>query len=356
MEGRPNQAQNPTTGFVVLRVRGDGEMVGTSNDVRWGMIGCGSVAETKSAPSYQQAAGSTLIAVSSRRPEAARAYALRHGVELVFDNAAELICSPAVDAVYIATPPASHLHYALQVARAGKPCCVEKPVAMSHEEALAMVAAFERAGQPLFVAYYRRSLPRFNMVRDWLRDDAIGSVRHVNWTLARTPTPRDIAGQGGWRTQSESAPRGYFDDLACHGLDLLDYLIGPIGDAAGFHTNQSGLYEVPDAFVASWLHECGATGAATWSFASPFRHDHMIITGAKGEIELSVFNDGEIRLKTDLLTQIEVVENPSPIQLCHVEKMNACLRGGIAHPSTGQSAARTARVMDAISADKKGRM
>ena len=328
-------------------------MIKTCNEVRWGMIGCGSVAETKSAPSYQQAAGSTLVAVSSRRPDAAKDYALRHGVELAFDDVAEMICSPAVDAVYVATPPASHLHYALQVARTGKPCCVEKPIAMSHHEALAMVAAFERAGQPLFVAYYRRSLPRFNMVRNWLRNGAIGPVRHVSWTLARTPTPRDIAEQGGWRTRPASAPGGYFDDLACHGLDLLDYLIGPIGPAAGFHTNQGGLYEVPDAFVASWLHECGATGSATWNFASPFRHDHMVITGAKGEIELSVFDDRDIRLKTDLLTRSEMVENPSPIQLCHVERMNACLRDGIAHPSTGQSALRTARVMDVMRASNE---
>ena len=84
--------------------------------VRWGMVGCGAVTEKKSAPAYYQVPGSELTAVAARRPSAAKAYAARHGIVSVFDDPDDLIRSPHVDAVYIATPPSSHFALALGVA------------------------------------------------------------------------------------------------------------------------------------------------------------------------------------------------------------------------------------------------
>ena len=86
--------------------------------VNWGMIGCGDVAERKSAPAFGQVAGSKLIAVSSRTFRSAQDYAARHGVALVFEDPLELIRSPHVDAVYLATPPSPHLELAQHVAAA----------------------------------------------------------------------------------------------------------------------------------------------------------------------------------------------------------------------------------------------
>ena len=97
--------------------------------IRWGMIGCGDVTERKSAPAYQQVEGFALHGVFSRTRAKAANYAARHGVPRVFDSAEALIHAPDIDAVYIATPPDSHESHALEVARAGKPCCIEKPMA-----------------------------------------------------------------------------------------------------------------------------------------------------------------------------------------------------------------------------------
>ncbi len=113
-----------------------------ANVVRWGMIGCGDVAEKKSGPAFQKAEGSSLVAVASRSPERARAYAARHGVPRAFDDPFELIASRDVDAIYVATPPSSHLAYALAAARAGKAAYVEKPMALDTSECDAMVDAF----------------------------------------------------------------------------------------------------------------------------------------------------------------------------------------------------------------------
>lgn len=312
------------------------------------MIGCGDVAEVKSGPAYSLAEGAQLVAVASRRVERARDYVARHGVEHVFEAAEALIGSPEVDAVYIATPPASHPALALAVAAAGKPCCVEKPIANSHAEALEIVRAFEKAGQKLFVAYYRRALPRFERVKGWLDEGAIGDVRHVHWTLTRPPSPADLARTGAWRTDRQAAPGGYFDDLACHGLDLFDWMLGPIAQAAGFGRNQQGLYDVPDAVAGSWVHQGGATGSGLWNFGAFAAEDEVRITGSRGEIRFAVFDEAPVVLATASGMETLAIPNPLPIQLHHVEKIMADFGGGPAYSSTGVSAARTAWVMDRL--------
>jgi predicted dehydrogenase len=312
------------------------------------MVGCGSVTERKSAPAYAQVEGARLVAVASRRHKAAEAYAARRGIGLVFHDPDELIRSAEVDAVYIATPPSSHFALAMRVAEAGKPCCVEKPLAMDHRQATALVEAFRAAGQSLFVAYYRRSLPRFERVRSWIAAGAIGEVRHVHWTLTRIPNAADVAGELGWRTDPKEAPGGYFEDLACHGLDLFDFLLGPIVGAAGVSGNQQGYYEVPDAVSASWAHEGGATGSGVWNFGAFKRADEVRIIGSRGEIGFAVFDEAPLVLETNSGTQTVEFINPDPIQLHHVENMIRHLAGEGLHPSTGESAARTDWVMDRI--------
>ncbi len=178
--------------------------------LRWGIIGCGAVTEVKSGPAYQQTPGFVLHAVMRRDGAKAQDYAQRHQVPLWFDDADALIAHPEINAVYIATPPDSHLFYALKVAAAGKVCCVEKPMALNSDECAQMNAAFKQAGVPLFVAYYRRSLPRFLQVQQWLAQGEIGTVRHLHWSFSRTTNPADAAGQPNWRTDPMQAGGGYF--------------------------------------------------------------------------------------------------------------------------------------------------
>ena len=110
--------------------------------IRWGIIGCGDVTEVKSGPALQKADGSELVAVMRRDGALARDYAARHGVPRWYDDAAALLADPAVNAIYIATPPSSHHDYTLMAAAAGMPAYVEKPMALNHAECQAMIAAW----------------------------------------------------------------------------------------------------------------------------------------------------------------------------------------------------------------------
>lgn len=322
--------------------------------IRWGMIGCGAVTEVKSGPAYYGVAGSALVAVASRTLSSAKDYARRHGVPRVFEHVDELIESPAVDAVYVATPPASHRELALKVARAGKPCCVEKPMALDHGECLDMVAAFEARGLPLFVAYYRRSLPRFLQVKAWLSQGLIGEVRDVRWHLVKPPSAKDLAREPNWRTDPAAAPGGYFSDLASHGFDLLQFLLGDIEAVQGMAGNQQGLYRAEDAVSACWRFAGGALGSGSWNFAGDHREDAVQIIGAKGTIGFSVFDDAPVTLRAGGDERTLSIANPAHIQAPHVENMIRHLQGGPPNPSPGVEAAKTSWVLSRILASSPG--
>lgn len=320
-----------------------------SKSVRWGIIGCGNVTEVKSGPAYQQVEGFQITAVMRRDLEKAKDYAQRHGVPKYYNDADQLIDDSEVDAVYIATPPDSHMLYALKVAEAGKVCCIEKPMSPSYEESLAIYTSFTNKKIPLFVAYYRRSLPRFTQVKTWLENKEIGEVRHLNWNLNQAPGSMDLSGADNWRTQSHVAQGGYFDDLASHGLDLFVFLLGNIKDASGMSLNQQGLYSSKDAVAGCWIHDSGITGTGSWNFGCDQSLDRVEIFGSRGKISFSVFEDEPLRLQKDAALQEVYIKNDKHIQYAHVQNMKKhLLDHNFSHPSNGTSALHTSWVMDKI--------
>ena len=84
------------------------------NTIKWGIIGCGDVAERKSGPAFQQIEGSELLAVMRRNGAKAKDFAERHGVSEWYDQADAILHHPEINAVYIATPPSSHKDLAIQ--------------------------------------------------------------------------------------------------------------------------------------------------------------------------------------------------------------------------------------------------
>ncbi|MBY8950884.1 Gfo/Idh/MocA family oxidoreductase [Pseudomonas carnis] len=314
--------------------------------IRWGMIGCGSVTELKSGPAFYKAPGSALVAVMGRRAEAVRDYAARHGIARCYTDAQALIDDPEVDAVYIATPPASHLEYALRVAAAGKHCCVEKPMSLNAEQSALMQRTFERAGLHLFVSYYRRSLPRFQQVRTWLQEGRIGELRHLTWTLCKPAAVIDSDATN-WRTDPAIAGGGYFADLASHGFDLFQYLAGDIVEVSGFSARQAGRYAAEDAVTACWTFASGALGMGCWNFVADRREDRVELIGSRGRIQFSVFEDQPLRLEGET-TEVLDVPCHIHIQWHHVMNMNAHIRGEAEHPSLGIEALKTDIILDKV--------
>jgi 1,5-anhydro-D-fructose reductase (1,5-anhydro-D-mannitol-forming) len=312
--------------------------------IRWGIIGCGDVTEVKSGPGFQKADGSSLVAVTRRDRAKAEDYAQRHGVPRVHATALALIGDPEIDAVYIATPPDTHQPLALLVAAAGKPCLVEKPMARNHDECLGMVGAFRAAGVPLWVAYYRRALPRFLQVRDLLAADAIGRLTSVHVQVTDRLAKGDEALN--WRFDPVQAGAGLFLDLASHCLDLLDFLVGPIAETRGMALNTGGAYKAEDVTSAAFRFTTRIAGTGIWNFNAGAKTDAITFTGSEGTLVTPVFTDGDLVLSTGDGVKTFPIRNPPHVHQPLIQTIVDELRGRGRCPSTGESAARTAWVMD----------
>ncbi|MGN6093549.1 MAG: Gfo/Idh/MocA family protein [Luteibacter jiangsuensis] len=317
--------------------------------VRWGIVGCGAVTEVKSGPAFAKVEHSSLVAVMRRDGEKARDYARRHGVPRWYDDAAALIADPGVDAVYVATPPASHREYALMAIAAEKPVYVEKPMALDHDECRDIVAAAEAADVPVFVAYYRRMLPRFRRIASLLAEGAIGTPRIVN-VLLHHPLEdryRDPANLP-WTVRPELSGGGIFVDIGCHTLDILDFLLGPIVDARGMTANQMGAYPAEDTVAMAFRFESGVLGTGLWNFGADRREDRVEIVGDRGRLVFATFGDGPIVLDAGERRESIRIANPEHIQQPLIETIVAELTGRGTCPSTARTGARTSWVMDRV--------
>lgn len=318
-----------------------------NGSVRWGIVGCGDVCEVKSGPAFQKANHSELAAVMRRDAARAADFAARHRVPRWYSDAESLITDPGVDAVYVATPPDGHARYALMAARAGKPVYVEKPMARHHDECQAMIAGCREAGVPLFVAYYRRCLPRFLKAKEILDQGGIGAIRSVQVTFAKID-PGRAPGEEPWRMVPAIAGGGLFLDLAAHTLDLLDFLLGPITSAQGHARNLARTHVVEDTVSASFAFASGALGAGLWSFSAANPVDRVEINGSAGRLSFATFGYDAIRWESAAGTKDFVIANPLHIQQPLIQSIVDELRGEGKCPSTGESAARTSWVMDRI--------
>ena len=312
--------------------------------VRWGIVGCGDVTEVKSGPGFSKAEGSELVAVMRRDISLAKDYAHRHGVPRFYGDADELIQDSGVDAVYIATPPSSHRELALKVANAGKPCLVEKPMALDHHECEDIVEGFNVRGLPLFVAYYRRALPRFLRIRELLKSGTIGKLSSVHIVqYGRLDTGVITMG---WRYDPKISGGGLFLDLGSHGLDILDFLVGPIAAVGGFSVNTGGSYPAEDVTAAGFAFETGVVGTGVWNFNADHVEDRITFTGSEGELQTPVFTDGDIVINRSGNPDVEVFRNPPHVHQPLIQTIVDQLAGRGRCESTGESGTRTGWVIN----------
>ncbi len=318
--------------------------------IKWGIIGCGKVTELKSGPAFNKVSDSQLVAVMRRNLVLAEDYALRHNVPRFYKDADELINDKDVNAVYIATPPSSHAGYAIKVLNAGKPVYIEKPMALNYRECLEINEAAERVGLPVFVAYYRRTLPGFLKIKNLIEAGEIGRPRFVNFQIFNYPSEDEIAGRLPWRVIPEIAGAGHFFDLGSHQLDFIDFLFGPVLKVSSLTVNQAKNYAAEDFVSASFLFRENIVGTGIWSFSTCHEgnRDNFEIIGEKGIIKTSTFTYEPIVLENNSGRQEFVNERPENIQFYLIEQIVRALSGHGEVVSTGTTAARTSWVMDEV--------
>lgn len=323
----------------------------TKHVIQWGMIGCGNVTKKKSAPSFNKISNSRLVAVGNRTSGKAEDYAKRHGVPTWHRDPFDVIYNPDVHIVYVSTPPGSHMKYALETIKAGKPVYLEKPMALNYEECRIINEAAIQKGVSVFVAYYRRSLEYFNQVKEVIESGILGRIQHINIQQYFPARDEDYNREAlPWRLIPADSGGGYFHDLGCHALDILFYIFGNPESISGSKTNVGGVYDPEDTIVANLMLPNNLLVAGSWSFVTPkpFQKDLVEVVGEKGMMKFSIFSFKPITLMLGKNKESIPTLQPEHIQMPLIQTIVSELNGEGTCPSTGETASVTSKAMDQI--------
>ncbi len=318
-------------------------------NLRWGIIGCGDVCEVKSGPAFSKIANSSLIAVMRRDLVKAKDYALRHHVPEYYNDAQQLIDNPEVNAIYIATPPASHEEYAIKAMEAGKPVYIEKPIAMNAASCKRMLDASIRYQVPVSGAYYRRALPLFKKVKSLLEEQKIGKVKAVIINMLQSPTKNIITKtDDNWRVNPVLSGGGLFHDLAPHQLDLMYWFFGKPNEVTGKSLNQDKKYNAPDmtSLEAVFSDDIFLTGLWSFNVHESAVDDTCKIIGDNGMIKFSFFRQSTLEMETSAGRQVFEFINPPHIQQPMIEEVVKYFRGEGKNPCSLEDALVSMQIMD----------
>ncbi|QNL50601.1 Gfo/Idh/MocA family oxidoreductase [Olivibacter sp. SDN3] len=317
-------------------------------DIKWGMIGAGDVTEVKSGPAFKKVEHSDLVAVMRRNEAKVKDYAARHGIARWYTDAKSLLADNEIDAVYIATPPNTHLTYALMALRAGKAVYLEKPMTLDTSEALQLAQAVKTLDGRLSVAHYRRQQPYFKKVKSLIAAGAIGTPRLVSLKLGKRPlsesTLHDPKMQ--WRLDPEQSGGGLFHDLAPHQIDFIYHLFGNIAHASGFALNQSKLSKADDMVSGQVLFENQVLFNGTWAFNLAEEIDRCEIFGSEGKLVFSFFDYTPIALINGEGPQQFALERLQHVQQPMIEAVVSYFQGERDNPCTVEEGVEVMRVMD----------
>ncbi len=150
---------------------------------RWGVMGAAGIAESFVA-GVQKHASQQIVAVASRTPGKAEAFAKNFGIES-HDNYEDLLAREDIDVVYIPTLPSQHKDHALQAIAAGKHVLIEKPLTLVPSEAAEIFAAAKAKGVLAMEAMWTRYLPQYDIIRQLLANGTLGEIELVNVSMAQ---------------------------------------------------------------------------------------------------------------------------------------------------------------------------
>lgn len=187
---------------------------------RWGLIGASTIAREWVIGAIR-ATGGDVVVVMSTNAERGAAYARDNGIANSVTDMADILSDPSIDAVYISTTNELHRDQAIAAAKAGKNVLCEKPLAMTLDDARAMVSVAREAGVVLATNHHLRNAATHRAMRDAIASGRIGRPLAARVFHAVYLPPH----LQGWRLERPDAGGGVILDITVHDADTLRFVL-----------------------------------------------------------------------------------------------------------------------------------
>ena len=251
--------------------------------IKWGVIGCGGIADRRTIPGMMLAENVELIAVMDANRQAAEKVKEKYGAKYAFDSVEDILAVDEIQAVYIASPVFCHKEQALAAAKAKKHILLEKPMALTVEESREIAECCEQEGVKLGIGLMMRFHSYHQEMKKLIAQGKLGSI--VSMRAQLTCWYPDIPGN--WRQNKELSGGGALMDMGIHCIDLLQYITGlRAKEVTGFTETQTFHYNADDSAAIVMRMENGALAMVDANFNIPdaAAKCRMEIYGTKGSI------------------------------------------------------------------------
>lgn len=263
--------------------------------LRIALVGCGRIAQRHAALlGDHQIAGAELVAVCDIQPDRAEALASRYGVP-GFTDAHAMMREVKPDIVSVLTPSGLHAEHVIALAPYGAHVIVEKPMALTLDDADAMIAACDRHRVRLFVVKQNRFNVPVMQLRSALEAGRFGKLV-LGTVRVRWCRPQAYYDQDSWRG-TWAYDGGVLANQASHHVDLLEWMMGDVDSVFARATTALVDVETEDTAVVTLQFRNGALGIIEATTATRPRdlEGSLSILGEGGAVEIAGFAVNKIR-------------------------------------------------------------
>ncbi|MDZ7723051.1 MAG: Gfo/Idh/MocA family oxidoreductase [candidate division KSB1 bacterium] len=265
--------------------------------LKWGLVGCGDIAQKRVAPALRDLKTCELHAVARLHDELAEPFARTFGAETWYSDWHDLIQDPEIEAVYIATPVYLHAQQTIKAAQAGKHVLCEKPMALNSKDCDRMIEACESHHVKLGIAYYRRFYPIIQRIKEILASGEIGKpvmadAQAFRWFDKKPGEARY------WLLKKDKSGGGPMMDFGCHRIEVLQNLFGTVYNTRSDLYNLQFDREVEDTAFVSMGFDNQIHGMIRVSDAVQGNRDTLDIYATQGTLRVPVLNQEILRVKS----------------------------------------------------------
>ena len=286
------------------------------NKLKWGIIGCGGIADRRTLPGMMLATNAEPYAVMDANIDVASKVKEKYGAKYAFDKFEDVLALPEVDAVYIASPVFAHKEQAIAAAKAKKHILLEKPMGLTVADTIEIIDICEKEGVKLGAGFMMRFHAYHQAIKELIEKGAIGEIVSMRAQFTCWYPKMENC----WRQDVTLSGGGALMDMGIHCIDLLIYLSGltPV-ECVGFAHNQVFGYSADDtsAVIMKMNNGAVATVDANFNIPDDAAACPMEFYGTKGSIvavgTLGQVEGGTVKVLTcDDGAEYDALQNRQP--------------------------------------------
>lgn len=257
--------------------------------MRFAIVGCGRIAKRHAdLLGCGQIAGAMLVGVCDVVAEKAEKFGEEYSVPHYLDMH-EMVAATTPDVIIVLTESGNHARHVIDLSRHGKHIVVEKPMALTLDDADAMIHACDKAGIRLFVVKQNRFNVPVRKLREALEEGRFGKIVmgtvRVRWCRPQSYYDQD-SWRGTWRMDG-----GVLTNQASHHVDLLEWMLGSVESVFAMSRTALVDIEAEDTAVVALRFKSGALGVieATTAVRPKDLEGSLSILGEGGSVEIGGF-------------------------------------------------------------------